>query len=473
MIGLRLTATQPIAHGEAGAANQGPSNTTLFNRQLKLIHRPGGEVSAEMAANALQAIAGQYAIPAEQRALLGELTGAGLLAVLFTSLFPRMYPGDGVGLFSGMERYEYLKSRLRDGANRSLTLSSLFSYLCRKLGLPMPTNEHQPILMAYFSLPQAVQSQVLTFLLDQPETCVMAARFINEGVKEGKKAAKAGLKAPSLFDDDEPEFTLDVGRFTPTEAQIQTLTHSNTGLLPVRLPTISANAMRHCMLREPGAVRLLQALDLDPENPIPIGMERFLFGGGNTAAGAKAPGNSDVIEATMRQKYPLVDALGGTVDQFLLTRSKVSIAGWIICKENNDATRAFGIESDTSIFDLLDEETRTRMGIGGKDKESGQMIFSYETLSAGLEMLASVLFQPFTSNLTKACVVQALNDWAASGGQLGARSAVGHSTFSMDWLAEPPAPGALYLDYLEANKDELRAGLLDATFGTGKVLCAA
>lgn len=466
---LLLTALQPIAHGEAGSANTGPNNTTLFNRQLKLIQRPGHSVTKEQAVKALRDIAGQYALPPEHRELLESLSGPGLLSVLFVSLIPKMYPGEGEGLFSGMSRYEYLKVRLRDGANRSLSLSSLFSYLCKKLGLPMPAVAHNETLTSFFSLPKGVQLQMLNFMLEQPESCVIGAQFINSGNKTVKSAAKNADKDPSFFDD----LMELVERFKPTEAQALDLISEGSGLVPVRLPNISANAMRHCMLREPGAIRLLDILGLGPDNPIPVGVERLLFGGGNTAAGAKAPGNSDLLEATLRQKYPLIDALGGTVDQFLLTRSQTSIAGWIVCRENNDATERYGVRSDVSIFDMLDEETRTRMGIGGKDKESGQMIFNYEVLNAGLQVLVDVRFQPFTSELTQACVVQALTDWEESGGVLGAKSAQGHSSFSCQWLSKEHANPDLYINYLLENREELIEGLKGATFCTDKVLCAA
>lgn len=470
-IHLLLTARNPVAHGEAGASNMGPNNTTLFNRELKLIARPGAEVTLDRAREALARICSQAVLPPEHIELLESLSGPGLLATLFVSMIPRMYPGDGSGLFSGISRYEFLRTRLRDGANRSLSLSALFSYLARKLGLSMPAVAHNEQLAAFFSLPLGVQVQMLNFMLEQPEACVIAAQFINSGAKETRKQKEKSAE-PTLFDALESQ-DIPVERFMPSDAQAQDLVSSQSTLMPVRLPAISANAMRHCMLREPGALRLIQDLCLGPDNPVPIGVERLLFGGGNTAAGAKAPGAADLLEATMRKKYPLIDALGGTVDSFLLTRSQTSIAGWIVCKENNDATSAYGVTSNVSIFDMLEEETRTRMGIGGKDKESGQMIFSYEVMNAGLQVLVDVRFQPFTSPLTAACVVQALKDWEANGGYLGAKSAQGHGSFSAQWLSEGHEDAQQYLQFLSDNHAELRAGLLNGTFGTDKVLCAA
>jgi hypothetical protein len=466
-IHLLLTSRNPVAHGEAGASNMGPNNTTLFNRELKLIRRPGSEVSVERARAALEQICDQFILPPDQIELLDALPGQGLLSVLFVSLVPKIYAGEGCGLFSGISRYEYLKTRLRDGANRSLSLSALWSYLSRKLGLTMPPVAYNETLSGFFSLPKGIQIQMINFMLDQPETCVIAAQFINSGAKEVKKAK---AEAPTLFDSPD----VPVERFRASDQQAADLAGYASSVIPVRLPSISGNSMRHCMLREPGALRLIEELGLSKETRIPIGVERFLFGGGNTAAGAKAPGNADLLEATMRKKYPLIDALGGTVDAFLLTRSQTSIAGWVVCKENNDCTEQFGVSSDVSIFDMLEEETRTRMGIGGKDKDSGQMIFSYEVLSAGLQVLVDLRFQPFTSDLTQSCVKQAICDWSAAGGYLGAKSAQGHGGFSVEALdGLDVGCGDQYLEFLRVNAEELRAGLLDATFGTEKVLCAA
>jgi hypothetical protein len=108
------------------------------------------------------------------------------------------------------------------------------------------------------------------------------------------------------------------------------------------------------------------------------------------------------------------------MDQFVMTRSATSIASSVIvCRENNWITERKtngAVRSDASIFDLVSEITRTRSGIGGKDKESGQMIFSYEVLGradlgAHRDQLATI-YASANSERT----LSAVRDWAAQGG---------------------------------------------------------
>jgi hypothetical protein len=45
---------------------------------------------------------------------LRTLSGGELVATLFAAQFPMVYSGEGEGLFSGLERYQYLTTRLVD-----------------------------------------------------------------------------------------------------------------------------------------------------------------------------------------------------------------------------------------------------------------------------------------------------------------------------------------------------------------------
>jgi hypothetical protein len=381
--------------------------------------------------------------------------------------FPLAYGGlDGTGLFSGMARYQYLSTRLADGAAVCGTLAELFSFLARKLDLPHPPDRVAKLLLPFFMLPLVTQSAMLHALRQTLDLCVMGARYLAEGIKltDEDYAAKTGQAA------------LHERYYVLTDAQQAQLSLPSAERQAVRLPAVSGNALRHILLREPGATRLLQELHLDPlTDPIPVGVERFLFGGGNTAAKVTAPSNADVLEATMRQQYPFIDALGGAVDRFLMSRSAVSVASWVVCKENNPATEAVGrVTSQVSLLDTVSEITRTRAGIGGKDKDSGQMIFSYEVLPPGTQLLVEIRFQPFTAALTKGATQLAIEDWIGAGALLGAKAAQGHGRCLLrDGETPYRAEVVQYLERLRANREALAAGLRTGTFGTEMVLCAA
>lgn len=464
---LHLELTTSLAHGEAGPNAAGPNNTTLFHRQLTLLPSPILTSAEPDDLDAVQVILQGYPLGETTQAFLQALTGGQVLACLFVSLIPQAYGGrDGTGLFSGTARYQYLSTRLSDAASVCGTLAEVFSFLARKLDLPHPPDRVAKRLLPFFTLPHTIQAAMLHALRQTLDLVIMGARYLAESIK--------------LQDDDYAEaigqLPLASYTYTLTEAQAAHLAHPTAERQVVRLPVVSGNSLRHILLREPGATRLLQALGLDPvTNPVPVGVERFLFCGGNTAAKVTAPSNADVIEATMRQRYPFIDALGGAVDRFLLSRSAVSIAGWLVCRENNPATEAIaGVRSEVSLLDTVQELTRTRMGIGGKDKESGQMIFSYEVLPPGTQLLVEIRFQPFTVLRTKGATQQMVADWLAGGACLGAKSAQGHGRCVVRDATLPYSEAATeYLAYVEVERESLADGLRRGTFGTEGVVCAA
>ena len=134
---LKLTALTPVAHGEAGANSTGPNNTTLFNRQLQRLTKETVGVDVLVARDAIANLLTASPIGADTFPLLESLKGSELVAALFVAQVPIMFPGDGEGLFTGMERYRMLSTRLADGAKCCATLPELWSYLSRKLMLPM------------------------------------------------------------------------------------------------------------------------------------------------------------------------------------------------------------------------------------------------------------------------------------------------------------------------------------------------
>lgn len=464
-----MTATNSLAHGDAGANSTGPNNTQLFARELTLLKREQIAGDAATSKAAVKALLEACPVAQDVVPFLQTRSGSELIAIYFTLQFPLLYTGEGEGLFSGMSRYEYLTTRLADAATSCSTLPTAWGYVARKLGLGMFPERAYGTMTRLFGLPAHVQAASLSAILKAPELIVMSARLLADGIK----ASSADYAKKAKVD----VTTLQV--YQLTDAQAAELQTEGGATLCVKLPAISGNSLRHNLVRAPGATRLLTALGLQPDRAaVPVGVERFLYSGGNTRQGAKEPSASDVYEATVRQQYPFVDALGGSFDMFVLSRSALSIAGWVVCKENNWITERKtdgAIGSQASVFDLVVETTRTRNGIGGSDKDSGQMIYSYETLAAQTQVLIEVGFQPFTKPLTVGVVLQALRDWQTEGGYIGARSAQGHSRFIADFPEgdERWAWADEYLAYLDANKETLAEGLRAAKFGTEAQLCIA
>ena len=422
-------------------------------------------MDVEASRTGLLNILSYYSVGEDVALLLESLTAYELIMSCFAASYPLFYGGDGAGLFAGISRYQYLASRLEDGLKTQSTFAGLWNFVSKKLGLGMPSAQHFDKLRAFFVLPKSVQAAAIKDTANRLELIVMAGRAIADSIKELDKEKK------------------DTGKpYSPSDAQIESLVSEGQDQMVVSVPSVSGNSIRHSVLREPSANRLLTELGLEPYSDMTsaealgFGVTRMLYHGGHIAAKAKAPRNASVLEAIARQKYPSLDALGGSTDAWLMSASKVKVAAWIVCEENNQALEAIaGIQSSTSIFDLLSEQTYTRSGFGGSDKESGQMIYTTEVLAKGVEILLELSFTPFTSNIVKGAVYQAYADWLDSGGTLAAKSAIGHSKFSGNLVEgeQYTEEAKQYLSYLKKEKEALRAGLLDGTFGSGGVLCAA
>lgn len=469
-IRLLCTLTQSLAHGEAGSDAFGPDNLTLFHREPVLLPASPGDVSAP-AQGEHQMLERLYRLcPVGVSAIefLQSLSCAQVIGVLFIAQIIRIYgSGEGTGLFSGVSRYQYLATRLRDGVAACLTLAELWSYLGLKLLLPHPPESAYERLACFFMIGPATQAAIFVAFRKQPDVLIMGSRFVIESLKM-RRDADTGTDTPGVA-------TNELQQLTTTPGQMSDMVSGGSEVRATRIPAISGNALRHCVLREPGATRLLQDLGCTPaERRVPVGVERFLYGGGNTFSRAHRPGNSDILEATVRQAYPFIDALGGAFDQFLMSQSAVAVAGWLVCRENNRATEAVaGITASHSIYDLIFETTRTRVGIGGSDKKSGQMQFVYEVLPIGTQLLIEIRFLPFAPALTYGAMQQAVTDWIADGGRLGARTAQGHGRALVEWQAEQAQESQeAYLSYLRESRAALADGLCDGTFTTGTVLCA-
>ncbi|GIW06328.1 MAG: hypothetical protein KatS3mg060_1133 [Dehalococcoidia bacterium] len=239
-----------------------------------------------------------------------------------------------------------------------------------------------------------------------------------------------------------------------------------------RVPAISENALRSVAFRQPLADHLLDALGIGP-GELPQAVMNLLYSGGSMAAGTTAPDSQFELEHRLRKLYPSLELLGGSVDRFVLSGSRLKLTAWLVAREYlpwlelvmPEETELLAAAAQVSAFELLAEETRTRGT--GSESEGNQMLYSYETLAAGAQVIVEITLDGRTSPAARAAVAVALTSWDKYfGGQ--ARQGRGRMHVERP-LTIDPAP---YLDHLAAHGEAMRAGLLDGTFGTGTVLCA-
>jgi len=171
---------------------------------------------------------------------------------------------------------------------------------------------------------------------------------------------------------------------------------------PGRVPSISENALRAVLFRNPLHDDLLSRLAIG-RGDLPQSVVNLLFSGGNMAAGSKAPGDEMTLGHQVKRLYPSLDLLGGAVDGFILPRSRLRMAAWLVAREYAPALRLIAPDlvaeaEGISAYDMLTEETRTR-GTGA-ESDGNQMLYTYETLAAGAKLLVEVSIDMHTPDAT-------------------------------------------------------------------------
>lgn len=458
-----LTAQTAISHHDP--AIQDDSNRQLFNRVGALLADVPDGVFAD--AELRNRIANAHPIPVMLESLMQQLGFAEFACCALLKLFLDIYNrGEGDGLFSGMERYRFLETRGVQAATMAVSLREWWSRLIGALQLGVQPERHDPALLELLGLPQGTAQHMLALYQRDMLSLLTIARAWHQIMKL-----------------ESPEYAAAAGREAAIEPKT-TMAFPDGGSMPdrsvrkVEIPAISANSLRHVMVREPAMMHLFSRLGLMPDTPgqgpVPEGVEAMFANGGNIMAGAKQPSNTFTPAVQIRQAYPGLDLVGGVTDSFDIGESTLQIAAWLVCRENAAALPEHPAltNRDVSVFDMLDDVTLTRVA---KSKALGQMIWGFETLVQGAQIAVRFDLAPYASVLTHGAFQAALRWWEQNDGTIGGQAARGYGRVAMQYLSRPEGvEGALaeYEAYLDVRREELAAWLCDGTLGTGKVMCA-
>jgi len=444
--GLLLTALEPISHHDPTTGND--SNTLTFNRQKQFVSRVASDTPVLQ--HLVDALTAQHPMPEPVAELCSRLSLPEWTAVAYIRLLLDIYNhGEGEGLLSGMERYRMLENRLQTAAVRCHTLHRLWSILTSELQLGIQAMQYDAQLVGFWTLPPSLQYQVLIILAEQYRAIVTLARVWHSANKQpGGKLVTATFSVAELP--------------APPDSIV------------LDVPAISVNSLRHQLVREPAWLHLCHALGFAPaargEGEIPIHAEAVFYNGGNIKAGAQQPANAFFLAGEIRKAYPVLDLLGGTTASFDLGESKLKMSAWIVCAENRaalpESLRATP-QAQTSVFEMLDNMTHTRQASPGGE---GQMIYNYEVLVAGTQVYVELVLTPYTTELTRGALAAALLYYAANSRVIGGQSARGHGRMQMTLLTDMPDGLDAYLAHLDANRERLRAGILDGTLCSGAVV---
>jgi hypothetical protein len=448
---LRLKMMSPLAHGDPAQADK--SNVQLF-RRLKMA-LPAVRAGRLPTQEEVDMLCGMLPVPVEVAPFLEAVSLPQFLGASLVHWFVKLYGGgEGSGLFSGMERYRRLEERFRHEAICANTLMEFWSLACASLQVGMASGVHDRDLLSLLSVPSSLAGLVLQELADKPRVLVVLGRewameekcLDSTYARKAKRAASSGAVQELHFDTD-------------------AIKAGSTAI--VQVPAFSANSARHEVVREPALWHLLNALDM-PFGTLPASVAALFYNGGNIASGAVSPSNAYALAQIIRATYPSAGLLGGCTDSFMVGESNLRVNTWLECRENNDALALAGLRSDISVFELLDRETLTRhAGRVGR----GQMPFSFETLATGCQVLVRFALTPYATALEVGALACAVEAFRTADATLGGNSARGFGVSTSEWHGEPPGNSEQYEAYLAENAEKLRAGLLDGTLGTNRIVC--
>lgn len=240
------------------------------------------------------------------------------------------------------------------------------------------------------------------------------------------------------------------------------------------VPFMAGNAVRG-MWRDMVMARWLALIGLKPTD-LPAERVHALFAGGSVEAGADGAGVNLAVRKRARELCPPWDLVAGCTDQQIMSgRARVHDAV-LFCRENAWLVHAaLGRADDLVEFAAAlphaSELTQLRLGTRHAHRDYAgsdgtQMIFNQELVIGGAQMLHSLQVYGVdgVETTTASCLADLLNDFREYG-TVGAANARGLGLIAFDSYqpgdGAPPLPDpAIYLEYVEKRRDDMRAWAL-------------
>ena len=171
-------------------------------------------------------------------------------------------------------------------------------------------------------------------------------------------------------------------------AKEKMLVSTKTGQRVIEVPVISGNSFRGVLRRRAG-YKLLELLDIKKET-LSESLQHAFFSGGILKKGAGNGVTDTQFVSKLRFNLPIISLFGSAIGQQMI-QSKLDV-GQLIPISCQTKSRT-GIDSEISIYSLLDERPATRRddmedktkGSQDPDDQKQQMRYTHEVLVAGTE----------------------------------------------------------------------------------------
>jgi len=221
------------------------------------------------------------------------------------------------------------------------------------------------------------------------------------------------------------------------------------------VPVLSGNAIRHKMIREPGADYLVQALGLYGD--MTIDQYNYLYNGGSLTESSVNDNIRRIAE--MQTLFPLLRLLGGSLRNQVVGGSLIVKRGVLVCEENRaqitpQLPEGYELPVDTmrSSEDFIGHYQYTR-GDATKRPDASKALREKPDEDRKSSMI------PYSGQQ----VMLSLHKWSEDNGAVGGSSRIGHGkidtsvwfegTDHYDGDLDPTELVAAYTDHVERNKD--------------------
>ena len=244
----------------------------------------------------------------------------------------------------------------------------------------------------------------------------------------------------------------------------------------IDIPVLSGNALRHKIIRDPGALYLVDQCGL--RGKLSIDQANYMFTGGSLTESSTTD-NIPII-AELQTISPLFRLLGGSLRNQVIGGSLFVSRGLLICEENADTIKKLCGKYKLPEGNLLPAQhfiskfQYTRGDAGRmknaagmiKDIDSAEktnlMIYSGESIITG-----AMFYHNFTlynvSPLEVGAALHCINLWQNNDGIIGSSARIGHGKLKsfiwidglIDWFGTEKDPAQLvedYINHVDENK---------------------
>ncbi|GHU37756.1 hypothetical protein FACS1894105_10430 [Clostridia bacterium] len=213
----------------------------------------------------------------------------------------------------------------------------------------------------------------------------------------------------------------------------------------VEVPMLSGNAIRHNMVREPGAYHLIEKCRL--VGKLNIEQANFMFNGGSLIASSTTDNLKKI--ADMQELLPLYHLLGGCLSNQIIGGSLLCGRGVLVCEENREVLDKIlpnsirlpenalrGCEDFVSGWQYTRSDANKRTDlISETDGDSNLMIYNGQHIIPGAVFYIGFILQNI-NRLELGAIFNAFKRWKDSGGIIGGQSRIGHGKFDIELFIE-------------------------------------